>query len=58
MCDLIEEFQPALCVHGHVHARLDYRIGSTRVVPNAFGSPWERTGHEPELVLEVREDTP
>jgi predicted phosphodiesterase len=34
---LIEQTQPALWVHGHIHASSDYRIGATRVVCNPRG---------------------
>jgi Icc-related predicted phosphoesterase len=35
--DLIEETQPALWIHGHMHDSSDYRIGKTRVVCNPYG---------------------
>ena len=35
--DLIEETQPALWIHGHMHNTSDYLIGKTRVVCNPFG---------------------
>jgi predicted phosphodiesterase len=34
---LIHERKPALWIHGHTHASLDYPLGSTRVVCNPFG---------------------
>ena len=34
---VIEEYQPALWVHGHTHNSMDYKIGETRVVCNPFG---------------------
>jgi Icc-related predicted phosphoesterase len=34
---LIEQTQPQLWVHGHIHASSDYRIGATRVVCNPRG---------------------
>lgn len=51
--DLIMEAGPTLWVHGHVHHRNDYIIGSTRVVSNSRGYPGEGTGFDPALVLEV-----
>ena len=36
--DLIDEFQPDLWIHGHIHQQSnDYLIGRTRVVSNAYG---------------------
>ena len=34
---LIEEFQPVLWVHGHVHHSRDYHIGKTRIICNPHG---------------------
>ena len=34
---MIEQFQPSLWVHGHVHSSSDYQIGRTRVVCNPRG---------------------
>ena len=35
--ELIEETQPVLWIHGHMHNSSDYVIGKTRVVCNPFG---------------------
>lgn len=35
--NLIEECQPDLWVHGHIHSSVDYQIGKTRVVTNPRG---------------------
>jgi Icc-related predicted phosphoesterase len=43
MESLIHEFRPSLWVHGHVHTRLDYKVGSTRVICNPRGYPEERS---------------
>lgn len=51
--DLICETKPALWVHGHVHHRNDYMVGSTRVVSNSRGYPGEHTGFDPSLVVEI-----
>ncbi|MDX3927841.1 MAG: metallophosphoesterase [Shinella sp.] len=51
--DLIVDEQPALWVHGHVHHGFDYQIGRTRVVANPRGYPGERTGFDPQLVIEI-----
>jgi Icc-related predicted phosphoesterase len=37
LSDRIARWRPALWVHGHVHNRFDYRVGSTRVVANPRG---------------------
>lgn len=52
--DFVEQSGAALWVHGHVHVRRDYRIGSTRVLCNARGYPDEDRGDfRPDLVVEV-----
>lgn len=54
MDDLIEERQPVLWLHGHVHSSHDYLIGSTRVVCNPLGYSGERQvlDFEPQKVVE------
>ena len=60
ICDLaplIERWQPALWLHGHVHDSFDYRLGATRVVANPRGY-WrggvaENPRFDPALILEV-----
>jgi calcineurin-like phosphoesterase family protein len=49
----IEEFQPDLFIHGHVHWPFDYRVGSTRVLCNPCGYPGENPNFNPALVVEV-----
>jgi len=45
---------PKLWVHGHMHNRLDYTLGSTRVVCNPRGYPGEPpTGFDPEFIVEL-----
>ncbi len=46
-------FQPELWVHGHTHARFDYRIGTTRVICNPRGYGGENRAFDPGLVVEV-----
>ncbi|CAB4131515.1 Calcineurin-like phosphoesterase domain, ApaH type [uncultured Caudovirales phage] len=54
MEDLILERKPALWVHGHVHDSFDYMIGSTRVVCNPFGYPWQlNPKFNDRLIIEV-----
>lgn len=33
---------PELWIHGHVHAKQDYRVGDTRVIANPRGYPDRR----------------
>lgn len=42
-----------LWVHGHVHERLDYRIGNARIVTNPGAYPGEDSGFDPRLVIEL-----
>ena len=44
-----------LWVHGHSHAAVDYRIGTTRVVCNPRGYPGEETNWESGLLLTVKQ---
>ena len=37
----IQRWKPDLWIHGHVHDRMDYRIGKTRVLCNSWGYPDE-----------------
>jgi Icc-related predicted phosphoesterase len=50
---LIEAYQPALWVHGHVHNSSDYRIGRTRIVANPHGYGNENPRFNGQLVVEV-----
>ncbi len=49
----IREAEPDLWVHGHVHQRLDYMLGFTRVICNPRGYPGEATGFDESLVIEI-----
>ena len=51
--DLICETGPSLWVHGHVHRRNDYMIGSTKIVSNPRGYPGETTGFDPAFTVDV-----
>jgi predicted phosphohydrolase len=51
--DLIVEGQPALWVHGHVHQKVDCRVGMTRLIANPRGYPGEGTAFDPQLVIEI-----
>ncbi|WP_342739365.1 metallophosphoesterase [Bradyrhizobium sp. B117] len=59
LSDLIEEHQPSLWIHGHVHNTFDYAVGETRVVCNPHGYAWEPNPQFiPDLVVEIPEWTP
>lgn len=47
----IQEFTPALWVHGHVHKSNDYMIGSTRVISNAKGNPYSRNSYFKDIFI-------
>ena len=51
--DLICETAPTLWVHGHIHHRNDYMVGSTRIVSNARGYPGEGTGFDAGFIVDV-----
>lgn len=42
-----------LWIHGHVHSRSDYVVGTTRIVANPRGFRGETTGFDPRLALKV-----
>ena len=39
--NLINQFQPVMWIHGHLHRPNEYRIGNTRIVANPRGYPGE-----------------
>jgi hypothetical protein len=49
----IEEYQPDIFIHGHVHSSSDYRVGRTRVLCNPRGYPGENFNFNPSLVVKV-----
>ena len=53
---LIHDRQPVLWVHGHVHNRVDYRLGITRIVCNPRGHVEEASSRtfDPSLVIQVQ----
>ncbi len=55
---LIEDRQPNLWVHGHLHSRSDYRIGATRIVCNARGHIEEDSAKDfdPSFTIDVLSD--
>jgi len=51
---LIQEFQPQLWVHGHIHHNNDYRIGETRILANPRAYPDKpNPGFIPDLTVEI-----
>ena len=53
MTELIEQSDPDLWLHGHIHRPVDYMIGSTRIRSNPRGYPGEDTGFNDQSVVEV-----
>nr|WP_280528913.1 metallophosphoesterase [Aureimonas jatrophae] len=53
MDSLVGDWQPDLWIHGHVHVRADYRIGTTRVVCNPSGYRGETSGFDPGMILQA-----
>lgn len=53
--ELIFEKKPKLWIHGHMHDRVDYTLGETRVIANPRGYRWMGEGEDfdPHFVLEV-----
>ena len=51
---VIERYQPRLWIHGHMHDRVDERIGATRIIANPHGfSLTEGADFEPNLIVTV-----
>lgn len=40
--DLMNDYKPAVWIHGHTHDSCDYRLNATRIVCNPLGYPRER----------------
>ena len=51
--DLMGEDRVALWVHGHSHTPVDYHEAGTRIVCNPRGYPGERTGFDPQLIINL-----
>lgn len=60
LSDIIEEYQPSLWIHGHVHDVHDYVVPgtTTRVVCNPLGYTHEQSGFITDLVVELPDWTP
>ena len=51
---LIERYQPALWVHGHMHDPVDERLGKTRLVANPAGYAHEQKREfDPALCIDL-----
>lgn len=50
---LVGRLAPDLWVHGHVHARVDHRVGPTRVLCNPRGHGGATRDFDPALVVEI-----
>ena len=57
MSRLIHDRQPDLWIHGHLHGRLDYRIGATRILCNARGHVDEASNFDPAFTVDVGQPT-
>ncbi len=58
LSSVIEEFQPALWIHGHDHGSHDYQVGRTRIFANQAGYPnlhgdRENRGFNPCCVIDL-----
>ncbi len=58
MIRLIEEYQPAYWIHGHIHRTMEYNVGKTKIIQNGLGypetsSPACNPDFDPECVIEV-----
>jgi len=64
LSDVIETYQPALWVHGHVHDNFDYAVGESRIIcnPRGYSSGGDRfenaAGFIDDLVIEIPDWTP
>ena len=53
---VIERYQPALWIHGHMHDPVDERLGRTRLVANPAGYAYEaKMGFDPALCINLDE---
>jgi Icc-related predicted phosphoesterase len=57
MSSIIEAYEPALWVHGHVHNSCDYRVGGTSVVSNPHGYGNENPDFNGSFVLQIGGDS-
>jgi hypothetical protein len=50
---ILEHPQIRYWCHGHTHTAFDYNIGNCRVLCNPVGYPNQKTGYNPDLVIEL-----
>ena len=50
---ILDHPQIALWSHGHTHHCFDYTVGDTRIVCNPLGYPGERSGFNPDCVVDI-----
>jgi predicted phosphodiesterase len=50
---VVEDRQPALWIHGHMHVPSDWRLGQTRIVCNPIGYPGDRRGGRLDYFVDV-----
>lgn len=53
--DLIYEYRPHLCLHGHVHNSFDYQVHDTHVVVNPRGYVNENREYQFDLVIDLND---
>jgi predicted phosphohydrolase len=53
LSELIDDRQPDLWVHGHIHRRVDFVRAGTRIVCNAAGPGFANLGFQDDWVIEV-----
>ena len=53
---VIERYQPALWIHGHMHDPVDERLGRTRLIANPAGYAYEeKDGFDPAFCVELED---
>ena len=61
LSEVIEKYEPAVWIHGHVHHSRDYYVSATRIICNPRGYAVttkdgrriENAGFNPQLVIEI-----
>ena len=51
---VVERYQPALWIHGHMHDPVDERLGRTRLIANPAGYAYEeKAGFDPAFCVDL-----
>lgn len=58
MDTMIQNKEPRLWIHGHMHDPCDYMIGKTRILCNPFGYPGENSMFNDNMIVEIESETP